>query len=45
MTLDEDKTTSCDNIKVPKFDHSNKAVSWDAKIKAYWQSFKDQVWY
>ena len=40
MTLDEDKTTSGDNIKVPKFDHSNKAVSRDAKIKAYWQSFK-----
>jgi hypothetical protein len=36
MTLDEDKTTSGDNIKVPKFDHSNKAVSRDAKIKVYW---------
>ena len=35
MTLDEDKATSGDNIKMPKFDHSNKAVSRDAKIKAY----------
>ena len=33
MTLDEDKTTSGDNIKVPKFDHSNKTVSrYDIKL-------------
>ena len=39
MTVDDDKTTS-DNIKVPKFDHSNKTVSRDVRIKAYVQSFK-----
>ena len=39
MTIDEDKTTS-DNIKVPKFDHSNKTISRDTKIKVYLQSFK-----
>ena len=39
MTLNDDKTTS-DNIKVPKFDHSNKTISWDTKTKAYTQSFK-----
>ena len=39
MTIDDDKATS-DDIKVPKFDHSNKAVSRDSKIKAYAQSCK-----
>jgi hypothetical protein len=39
MTIDDDKTTS-DNIKVPKFDHSNKMISRDTKIKVYTQSFK-----
>jgi hypothetical protein len=42
MTVDDDKTTS-DNIKVPKFDHSNKTVSRDARIKDYVQSFKCAV--
>ena len=40
MTVDDDKTTSGDNIKVPKFDHSNKTVSRDSRIRAYTQSFK-----
>ena len=40
MAVDDNKTTSGDNIKVPKFDHSNKTVSRDARIKAYVQSFK-----
>ena len=39
MTVDDDTTTS-DNIKVPKFDHSNKTVSRDVRFKAYVQSFK-----
>ena len=39
MTVDDDKTTS-DIIKVPKFDHSNKTVSRDSRIRAYTQSFK-----
>ena len=43
MTFDEDKTTSGDKIKVPKFDHSNKTVSRDTKIKTYCQSFKCSV--
>ena len=43
MTIDDDKTTS-DNIKVPRFDHSNKTVSHDSKIKVlYTQSFKCAV--
>ncbi len=40
MAVDDDKTTSGDNIKVPKFDHSNKTVSRDSRIRAYTQSFK-----
>ena len=32
--------TTSDNIKVSKFDHSNKTVSRDARIKAYVKSFK-----
>jgi hypothetical protein len=40
MTVDDDKTTSGDNITVPKFDHSNKTVSRDSRIRAYTQSFK-----
>ena len=38
--VDDDKTTSGDNIKVPKFDHSNKTVSRDSRIRAHTQSFK-----
>ena len=41
MVLDDDKT--CDNIKVPCFDHSNKTISHDTKIKTYTQSFKCSV--
>ena len=40
MAVDDDKSTSGDNIKVPKFDHSNKTVSRDSRIRAYTQSFK-----
>ncbi len=40
MAVNDDKTTSGDNIKVPKFDHSNKTVSRDSRIRAYTQSFK-----
>jgi hypothetical protein len=40
MVVNDDKTTSGDNIKVPKFDHSNKTVSRDSRIRAYTQSFK-----
>ncbi len=40
MTVDDDKTTSGDNIKVSKFDHSNKTVSRDSRIRACTQSFK-----
>ena len=39
MTVDDDKTKS-DNIKEPKFDHSNKTVSRDTRIKTYVQSSK-----
>ena len=39
MIIEKDKTIS-DNIKVSKFDHSNKTVSRDTKIKDYTQSFK-----
>jgi hypothetical protein len=40
MTVDDDKTNSVDNIKVPKFDHSNKTVSRDSRIRTYTLSFK-----
>ncbi len=40
MVVNVDKTTSGDNIKVPMFDHSNKTVSRDSRIRAYTQSFK-----
>jgi hypothetical protein len=40
MAVDDDKSTSGDNIKVSKFDHSSKTVSWDSRIRAYTQSFK-----
>jgi hypothetical protein len=40
MVVNDNKTTSGDNIKVPKFDHSNKTVSRDSRIRAYTQSFK-----
>ena len=40
MAVNDDKTTSGDNIKVPQFDHSNKTVSRDSHIRAYTQSFK-----
>ena len=40
MAVNDDKTTSGDNIKMPKFDHSNKTVSRDSRIRAYTQSFK-----
>ncbi len=40
MTVNDDKSTSSDHIKVPKFDHSNKTVSRDSRIRAYTQSFK-----
>ena len=38
MIVDEDKTTS--DIKVPRFDHSNKTILRDTRIKVYTQSFK-----
>jgi hypothetical protein len=38
--LNEDKSTSSDHIKVPKFDHSNKTVSRDSCIRTYTQSFQ-----
>ena len=48
MTVDDDKKTS-DNIKVPKFDHSNKTVSRDARIKGVYTEFQvrssGKVWF
>ena len=38
MIVDEDKTTS--DIKVPRFDDSNKTILRDTRIKVYTQSFK-----